>query len=55
MENTEERGDVAYECINCGTKTTMEELSTLPELKCICGFRIFKKVRPPLAKSLKAI
>ncbi|MCS6768541.1 MAG: hypothetical protein RMJ59_04100 [Candidatus Nitrosocaldus sp.] len=48
-------GIVTYECIRCGTKTTSEELRTLPELKCICGFRIFRKVRPPIAKRVKAV
>ncbi len=33
----------------------MEELSILPELKCICGFRIFRKVRPSIAKQVKAV
>lgn len=43
-----------YECVKCGQKTTQEELSRLPEVKCICGYRVFKKVRPPVVKQLKA-
>lgn len=43
-----------YECVRCGTRTTQEELAKLPEVKCICGYRIFKKVRPPVVKQLKA-
>ncbi len=31
------------------------ELSRLPEIKCICGFRVFTKVRPPVVKTVKAI
>ncbi|MFN4336380.1 MAG: RNA polymerase Rbp10 [Candidatus Nitrosocaldus sp.] len=46
---------VVYECIRCGTRTNSEELQSLPELKCICGFRIFRKVRPPIAKRVKAV
>ncbi len=46
---------IYYECIRCGTLTNSEELSTLPELKCICGFRVFRKARPRIVKSLKAI
>ena len=31
------------------------ELSRLPEIKCICGFRVFTKVRPPIVKTVKSI
>jgi DNA-directed RNA polymerase subunit P len=44
-----------YECVKCGTKTTQEELSNLPEVKCICGYRVFRKVRPTVVKQIKAI
>ncbi len=46
---------VTYECMRCGTAVTVEELSKLPEIKCICGFRVFRKSRPPIVKQLKAI
>jgi DNA-directed RNA polymerase subunit P len=46
---------VAYECMRCGTRVTVEELSRLPEIKCICGFRVFRKSRPPIVKQLKAV
>ena len=55
MEGSNHQGTVVYECIRCGTRTTMEELNILPELKCICGFRIFRKVRPHIAKRVKAV
>ena len=48
-------GGVTYECMRCGTPVTVEELSRLPEIKCICGFRVFRKSRPPIVKQLKAI
>jgi DNA-directed RNA polymerase subunit P len=44
-----------YECVRCGTKTTQEELSKLPEVKCICGYRVFRKSRGALVKQIKAI
>ena len=44
-----------YECVKCGTKTSQEELSNLPEVKCICGYRVFRKVRPTVVKQIKAI
>ncbi len=53
--SNQQGGIVVYECIRCGTRTNSEELKSLPELKCICGFRIFRKVRPPIAKRVKAI
>jgi len=44
-----------YECVRCGTRTTQEELSALPEVKCICGYRVFRKVRPTVVKQIKAL
>jgi DNA-directed RNA polymerase subunit P len=46
---------VVYSCMRCGTPVTQSELSRLPEIKCICGFRVFSKLRPPVVKTLKAI
>lgn len=48
-------GNVFYECMRCSTEVSVEELNRLPELKCICGFRVFKKTRPPIVKQIKAI
>lgn len=48
-------GSVIYECMRCGTSVSNEELSKLPEIKCICGFRVFRKARQPVIKQLKAI
>lgn len=50
-----EKFDVIYSCLRCGTNVSNSELSRLPEIKCICGFRVFTKVRPPVVKSIKAI
>ena len=51
----DEQLDVLYTCLRCNTKVSVSELSRLPEIKCICGFRVFIKVRPPIAKTVKAI
>lgn len=48
-------GNVFYECMRCGTNVSVEELGRLPELKCICGFRVFRKARPPIVKQIKAV
>ncbi len=47
--------DVVYSCLRCGTNVSNTDLSRLPEIKCICGFRVFTKVRPPVVKSVKAV
>ena len=44
-----------YVCVRCGTKVTSEELNQLPEVKCICGFRVLQKTRPSTVKQVKAI
>jgi DNA-directed RNA polymerase subunit P len=44
-----------YECVRCGTRTTQEELAKLPEVKCICGYRVFRKARPSVVKQIKAV
>ena len=50
-----EKFDVIYSCLRCYTKVSSSELNRLPEIKCICGFRVFTKVRPPIVKTVKAI
>lgn len=50
-----ERFEVHYSCLKCGTITSNDELSRLPEIKCICGFRAFIKQRPPIVKRVRAV
>ena len=54
-ETLVETFEVNYSCLRCGTTVSNTELSRLPEIKCICGFRVFTKVRPPVVKTVKAI
>ena len=54
-ESPQETFDVVYSCLRCGTNVSNSELSRLPEIKCICGFRVFTKVRPPVVKTIKAV
>ena len=51
----DEKFDVIYSCLRCATKVSSTDLSRLPEIKCICGFRVFTKVRPPIVKTVKAV
>jgi len=53
--DTAEKFDVIYSCLRCATKVSNSELSSLPEIKCICGFRVFTKMRSPVVKTVKAI
>ena len=50
-----EKFDVVYSCLRCATNVSSAELNRLPEIKCICGFRVFTKVRPPIVKTMKAV
>ncbi len=54
-EPVQEKFDVNYSCLRCGTAVSNEELARLPEIKCICGFRVFTKIRPPIVKTIKAV
>lgn len=54
-EPVAEKFDVVYKCLRCGTGVSNTELSRLPEIKCICGFRVFSKVRPPVVKTVQAV
>jgi len=49
-----EKFDVVYSCLRCNTKVSSSELDRLPEIKCICGFRVFTKIRPPVVKTVTA-
>ena len=54
-EISEEKFDVDYRCLRCGNQSMLAELNRLPEIKCICGFRVFTKERSGLVKTVKAI
>lgn len=48
---------LVYECVRCGAKVSTEELELRGgEIKCIvCGYRVLRKIRPPIVKRIKAI
>lgn len=54
-EEPREQFEVIYSCLKCGTAVSNAELTRLPEIKCICGFRVFTKVRPPVVKTIGAV
>jgi DNA-directed RNA polymerase subunit RPC12/RpoP len=46
--------EATYECLRCGTRVSGAELAKLPEPTCAnCGYRLFRKVRGQMVKTLK--
>lgn len=44
-----------YECISCRSRIPYAKLLEYVSFRCpACGYRIFRKVRPPVVKRLKA-
>ncbi|MDI1495599.1 MAG: DNA-directed RNA polymerase subunit P (rpoP) [Cenarchaeum symbiont of Oopsacas minuta] len=54
-EEEKVHSEVFYKCLRCGTNASNTDLDKLPEIKCICGFRVFTKVRPQMPKTVDAI
>lgn len=52
----EKASGIVYECVRCGSKVPLEELELRGgEIKCIiCGYRILKKIKPPVVKRVQA-
>jgi DNA-directed RNA polymerase subunit RPC12/RpoP len=55
---SEKRGEelgIVYECVKCGAKVSLEELDLRGGgVKCTyCGYRVLRKVRPPVVKRVK--
>jgi DNA-directed RNA polymerase subunit RPC12/RpoP len=47
--------EAIFECTRCGTRVSGKDLSKPPELTCAnCGYKIFRKVRGPTAKQIRA-
>jgi DNA-directed RNA polymerase subunit P len=48
---------IVYECVRCGAKVSTEELELRGgEIKCtVCGYRVLKKIRPPVVKRVPAV
>jgi DNA-directed RNA polymerase subunit P len=54
MQSDSDFGGILYECVRCSIVVPLEELNKLPEIKCICGYRILKKIRPSVVKQIKS-
>jgi DNA-directed RNA polymerase subunit P len=48
---------LVYECVKCGSIVALEELELRGGgVKCThCGYRVLRKIRPPVVKRVKAI
>ncbi len=46
---------LVYECVKCGAKVALDELELRGGgVKCTyCGYRVLKKMRPPVVKRVK--
>ncbi len=55
MSGAQEPEDVIYECVRCGARVTKRELDSYLSVKCICGYRVFRKVRPEVVKQVPAV
>jgi len=51
-----EKSGIVYECMRCGARVPSEELDLRGgETKCIiCGYRILKKIKPPVVKRVQS-
>jgi DNA-directed RNA polymerase subunit P len=57
-EKTEKlKPGLVYECVKCGAMVALEELELRGGgVKCThCGYRVLKKIRPPVVKRVKAV
>ncbi|MBN2334882.1 DNA-directed RNA polymerase subunit P [Candidatus Bathyarchaeota archaeon] len=44
-----------YECVRCGRRVPHSDLQKYISFRCpYCGYRIFRKVRAPIVKRVKA-
>ncbi len=57
-ESDRERGireGPTYECVRCGRRVSQHDLQRYISFRCpYCGYRIFRKVRAPIVKRVKA-
>jgi DNA-directed RNA polymerase subunit RPC12/RpoP len=46
---------LVYECVKCGAKVSTRELELRGgAVKCtVCGYRVLKKIRPPVVKRVR--
>ncbi|RLI09510.1 DNA-directed RNA polymerase subunit P [Candidatus Bathyarchaeota archaeon] len=51
----ESQGGPVYECVRCGRRVSFSELERYISFRCpYCGYRVFRKIRAPIVKRVKA-
>jgi DNA-directed RNA polymerase subunit RPC12/RpoP len=44
---------VGYRCVQCSATITSDQLYLMLEIKCPhCGYRVLRKIRPPIVKKV---
>jgi len=55
VEERRSQGGPVYECVRCGHRVSFVELERYISFRCPhCGYRIFRKIRAPIVKRVKA-
>jgi len=55
-EEAKQAEGIQYECMSCSERISAQQMAMTPEIKCpFCGYRVLKKVRPPVVKRVKAV
>ena len=51
-----EKTGIVYECVRCGAKVPSDELELRggDTKRIICGYRILKKIKPPVVKRIQS-
>ncbi|MEA2090723.1 MAG: hypothetical protein U9O89_08250 [Thermoproteota archaeon] len=51
-----EEQELIYECVRCGAKVSSKQLRLRGgAIKCtVCGYRVLRKIRPPVVKRVSA-
>jgi DNA-directed RNA polymerase subunit RPC12/RpoP len=54
-DKSQSEAGLAYECVKCGARVALDELELRGGgVKCTyCGYRVLKKMRPPVVKRVK--
>jgi DNA-directed RNA polymerase subunit RPC12/RpoP len=54
-DKSQSESGLAYECVKCGARVALDELELRGGgVKCTyCGYRVLKKMRPPVVKRVK--
>ena len=53
--NSETLTSIIYKCVRCGKLINADRLALMVEIKCpYCGYRVLRKIRPPIVKKVKA-